>query len=62
MEGKIENRGGARPGAGRKPGKEQKRTVSFRLKNETIEKISLLRAMGIDVTAMIEDMVARVAQ
>lgn len=47
-------RGGIREGAGRKPGKEQKRTVSFRFRERTIEQIREMRERGDDVTAMLE--------
>lgn len=52
-------RGGTREGAGRKPGKEQKRTVSFRFSARTIEQIREMRERGDDVTAMLENYIER---
>lgn len=52
-------RGGTREGAGRKPGKEQKRTVSFRFRERTIEQIREMRERGDDVTAMLESYIER---
>lgn len=48
-------RGGFRQGSGRKPGRVQKRTVSFRFAPETIAIIRELRDKGHDVTAIVED-------
>ena len=62
MEQKIITRGGARPGSGRKPGREQKRTVSFRLTSATIDNIRQLREMGFDVTALLEDFITKTLQ
>lgn len=59
MEQKITTRGGARPGSGRKPGREQKRTVSFRFSARTIEQIREMRERGDDVTAMLENYIER---
>lgn len=55
MEQKTNTRGGARPGSGRKMGKEQKTTVSFRVTDLTKMNIAYLRERGYDVTRMIED-------
>ena len=52
-------RGGTREGAGLKPGKEQKRTVSFRFSERTIEQIREMRERGDDVTAMLESYIER---
>ena len=62
MENKTSTRGGARPGSGRKASKEKKKTISFRLKEETIDNIQSLRDRGYDVTAMLEDLVTETLQ
>ena len=62
MEQKTGTRGGARPGSGRKASKEKKKTISFRLKEETIDNIRSLRDRGYDVTAMLEDLVTETLQ
>lgn len=55
-------RGGARPGSGRKMGKEQKVTISFRVTEATHDKIQELREDGIDITGELEKLVARLAK
>lgn len=59
-------RGGARPGAGRKPIKDEDRkrnmTVSFRVKETTRNAIQDLREAGIDMNAELEKLVARLAK
>ena len=62
MEQKNNTRGGARPGSGRKASKDKKKTISFRLKEETINNIRNLRDQGYDVTAMLEDLVTETLQ
>lgn len=62
MEQKTSTRGGARPGSGRKVSKDKKKTVSFRLKEETIDNIRNLRDRGYDVTALLEDLVTETLQ
>ncbi len=62
MEQKTNTRGGARPGSGRKASKDKKKTISFRLKEETIDNIRNLRDRGYDVTAMLEDLVTKTLQ
>lgn len=62
---KTERRGGARPGAGRKPIKEEDQrnvTISFRVKASTRDALQDLRAQGIDINAELEKMVARLAK
>lgn len=56
---KTDNWGGARPGAGRKPKKVEKVTVSFRLPTETKEKIQWLRDSGVDVTTELCKLIRR---
>ena len=59
-------RGGARPGAGRKPIKDEDRkrnvTVSFRVKETTRDAIQAFREAGIDMNAELEKLVARLAK
>lgn len=58
-------RGGARPGAGRKPIREEDQrnvTISFRVKASTRDALQDLRAQGIDINAELEKMVARLAK
>lgn len=59
-------RGGARPGAGRKPIKDEDRkrnvTVSFRVKETTRDAIQAFREEGIDMNAELEKLVARIAK
>ena len=59
-------RGGARPGAGRKPIKDEDRkrnvTVSFRVKETTRDAIQAFREEGIDMNAELEKLVARLAK
>ena len=62
MEQKTNTRGGARLGSGRKASKHKKKTISFRLKEETINNIRNLRDQGYDVTAMLEDLVTETLQ
>lgn len=62
MEQKTSTRGGARPGSGRKASKDKKKTVSFRLKEGTIDNIRNLRDQGYDVTTMLEDLVTETLQ
>ena len=62
MEQKNNARGGARPGSGRKASKDKKKTISFRLKEETINNIRNPRDQGYDVTAMLEDLVTETLQ
>ena len=62
MEQKNNDRAGARPGSGRKASKDKKKTISFRLKEETINNIRNLRDQGYDVTAMLEDLVTETLQ
>lgn len=62
---KTERRGGARPGAGRKPIREEDQrnvTISFRVKASTRDALQELRAQGIDINAELEKMVARLAK
>ena len=54
-------RGGARPGSGRKPGPEQKVTISFRVTPKTHRAIREFRDRGIDINAELERMIARLA-
>ena len=59
-------RGGARPGAGRKPIMEEDRrknvTISFRVKASTRDALQDLRAQGIDINAELERLVARLTK
>lgn len=59
-------RGGARPGAGRKPIKDEDRkrtvTISFRVKETTRNAIQAFREEGIDMNAELEKLVARLAK
>lgn len=62
---KTERRGGARPGAGRKPIREEDQrnvTISFRVKASTRDALQDLRAQGIDINAELERLVARLAK
>lgn len=62
---KTERRGGARPGAGRKPIREEDQrnvTISFRVKASTRDALQELRAQGIDINAELERLVARLAK
>ena len=61
MEQKTNTRGGARPGSGRKMGKEQKVTISFRVTATTRDRIQKLREDGVDVNKHLEMMVALLA-
>ena len=58
--------GGARPGAGRKPIKDEDRkrtvTISFRVKETTRNAIQDLREAGIDMNAELEKLVARLGK
>lgn len=54
-------RGGARPGSGRKMGKEQKVTISFRVTATTRDRIQKLREDGVDINKHLEMMVALLA-
>lgn len=59
-------RGGARPGAGRKPIMEEDLrknvTISFRVKASTRDALQELRAQGIDINAELERLVARLTK
>lgn len=59
-------RGGARPGSGRKPIKDEDRkrnvTVSFRVNAATRDALQELRAQGIDINAELEKLVARLTK
>lgn len=59
-------RGGARPGSGRKPIKDEDRkrnvTVSFRVNAATRDALQGLRAQGIDINAELEKLVARLTK
>lgn len=59
-------RGGARPGAGRKPIMEEDLrknvTISFRVKASTRDALQDLRAQGIDINAELERLVARLTK
>ena len=59
-------RGGARPGSGRKPIKDEDRkrnvTVSFRVNAVTRDALQELRAQGIDINAELEKLVARLTK
>lgn len=54
MEQQTINRGGARPGSGRKAAKEKKVTISFRVTEETRDKIQKLRETGYNVNRGLE--------
>ena len=60
------SRGGARPGSGRKPIKDEDRkrnvTVSFRVNAATRDALQELRAQGIDINAELEKLVARLTK
>ena len=59
-------RGGARPGAGRKPIKDEDRkrtvTISFRVKETTRNAIQDLREAGVDMNTELEKLVARLGK
>lgn len=61
MEQKTNTRGGARPGSGRKMGKEQKVTISFRVTATTRDRIQKLREDGVDINKHLEMMIALLA-
>ena len=54
--------GGRRPGAGRKATGKATTTVAFRVSQETKKKIVELKARGIDVRALFEDMIKGLAE
>ena len=60
------SRGGARPGAGRKPIKDEDRkrnvTVSFRVNAATRDALQGLRVQGVDINAELEKLVARLTK
>lgn len=60
------SRGGARPGSGRKPIKDEDRkrnvTVSFRVNAATRDALQGLRAQGVDINAELEKLVARLTK
>ena len=51
--------GGYRPGSGRKASGVKTATVSFRLPAELTDKIKQLRAAGVDVTAEVAALIAK---
>ena len=63
---KTRPRGGARPGSGRKPIKDEDRkrnvTVSFRVNAATRDALQGLRTQGIDINAELEKLVARLTK
>ena len=59
MEAKKENRGGARPGAGRKPSPVKRAAVSLYLTPEEKDALRYLRASGIDIGEEILRLAAR---
>lgn len=61
MQRAKSSRGGARPGSGRKMGKEQKVTISFRVTATTRDRIQKLREDGVDINKHLEMMVALLA-
>lgn len=59
MMERSENRGGARPGCGRKASPTKKVTISFRVTEATHDKIQELREGGVDISGELERLVER---
>lgn len=52
------NKGGARPGAGRKPGRQDRRSMTVNVSLQTLKRAGILREHGVKVNLLMEDAIA----
>lgn len=51
-------RGGKRPGAGRKPGRQDRRSMTVNVSLQTLKRAGTLRAHGVKVNLLVEHIIA----